>query len=686
MLLDWTGRPLQHALVDPIYDPRVQDGGHALPMDRFPTAEFRRDLAAELDRARVDSAGAALGLDGVNLDGFVNELTGLGTTWGDKTLGGQAGGPTFDLYRMRGFEAELRARGSDLGRNIVDKIPDEMTRAGWSVEVQPSDDEEETADPALHADACRRHPARAAAGWRKHAEQLDRDDRARALHLARRWDQVAAGTVPTAAAPPPPPGALPPLNDRGIALAEAMKRLEKDLGVGAAINQALRYERQHGGGAVLLGVDDGVEDLTVPLDLARVRRVTHLTAMTGGWDGEVVMWRPYNDPRKAKYGRPEIYQVRNTSVQLARPPAPGETRPVSQLIPQGPTGPTIFYVHESRFLIFDGQPVSRASQQEMQGWGDSVFTRVNQVLSDYSQTWNAVAVLLSEFSIATLSIKGLARALAEKGAAARQAFLEYARFQAVLQSVARMRFIDADEQFQRVTASVAGVAEMLREWSLRLAAAADMPVSLLFGQVKGGLGDAGSTDIRFFYDRIAAQQQNRLLPQLERFYRIAWKSKDGPSRGVEPEHWSVVFKPLWQPTALEKADLRLKTAQGDATEIAAQVVTPEEVAATRYGGAEYNSGPVVLDVEGRRAQARRTRAPPPPPRLPAPPEPAATPPNGHGGVVMPQAMRQPLHQPVPPMTAMPSDPLTGDPQSTPSNIGQTGAGGRPLLARPPVDK
>lgn len=661
---------------DPIFDPRAQDRGFSPSDARRPTTEYMDAARLAVERAleRLD----AKELQGVSLetfakelafhgDGFSNGLTGLGDPAFDKTLGGRAGGPGFRLVRRTYQECSDVARGSDLGQNIVNKPADEMTREGWDVDVQPT--EEDIAvegDPVVKLDAARRSPRRAAAGWRKDAKRCaakgDRIGEARGRSYARRWDAVAMGMDPPEAAPPPPRGPLPKINDDGIELSEAIDKWAEAIDVVGAVNQSLRYERGFGGGAVFIGVDDGVADLTQPLDPTRVKAVTHLTPLAGGLFGEVVMWRPYNDGRKPKFGLPEIYQVRNQYVQMGRPPAPGETRPVQQNVPI-----PIWYVHESRMLVFDGEPMSRQARQEMSGWGDSVFTRVAEPLAQYEQTWNAVAVLMQEFSIATLSIEGLSAALAKQGAAnARQNFLQYALFQNLTQSVARMRFIDSREKMERVTATVAGVAEILREYSLRLAAAADMPVSLLFGQVQGGLGNTGNTDLRWFYDRIRSKQVRRLLPQLQYLYRLGWLAKNSPTRGVEPDRWAITFRPLWQMTDLERADLRAKTATADAQEITSQVVTPEEVAATRYGGAEYNTGPIMLDRESRGGAAEYDQglaakvaqeAAADPYAAPGVTVAAATPGYGSASV------------PIPPMTAMPSSPITGDPQSTPGNIG-----------------
>ena len=67
--------------------------------------------------------------------------------------------------------------------------------------------------------------------------------------------------------------------------------------------------------------------------------------------------------------------------------------------------PATLYVHESRLIVFDGQPVSRRAQRESKGWGESVFTRVEEVLSQYKQTWGAVANLMQDFAQGVLKVK-----------------------------------------------------------------------------------------------------------------------------------------------------------------------------------------------------------------------------------------------------------------------------------------
>jgi hypothetical protein len=280
-----------------------------------------------------------------------------------------------------------------------------------------------------------------------------------------------------------------------------------------------------------------------------------------------------------------------------------------------PDAATVWWVHESRLLLFSNTTVSHRARVQMRGWGDSVYTRVDEVLQQYGQTWGGISNLMTDFSQAVLSIKGLAQSIAgNKGVVSSRALQMN-----ISRSIARILLIDSEEEFKRDTVSLAGVAEVLDKFALRLAAAADMPLSLLMGQVQGGLGDASAGDIRYFYDRVASWQRRRMLPQLRRLIKLIFLSKDGPTSGKEPERWSVKPRPLYQLSATEKATQYLTMAQGDQIYYTMGAASAEEVAAKRFGGSDYDAGPIALDLDGRAGMSESFgEADPSAPALPAP--------------------------------------------------------------------
>lgn len=526
------------------------------PSDDNPrtNAAFQAEVEAAAAKAL---ASGAVRID--NLDGYRNELTGIGTSELDKTLGGLNGPMEFVVRFLTGVDCENRWRGSDVGGRIVETIPNEMMREGWELTIQEAEDEKLDAFPV-------------------------------------------PGPV-IAPGPPKPRSVLEAPDDEGAQLAEALQDQQEELGAAAAIAEGLEYEQAFGGGVVLVGADDGNTDLTMPLDETRIKSIKHLTAFRGGWDGEVIAWRYYNDPRAPKYGLPEIYMLRNLGVPLSGAPAPGENMTKVPVMPAGPTGALIFYVHESRLLVFPGKAVSRRARVQMRGWGDSVFTRVDEVLSQYGQTWGSVSNLMQDWALAVLKMDGLAKLLAANDPSSNGTVAKRMIAMNMSKSIARTLLIDKEEDYTRQVTPLTGIADVLQQFSHRLAAAADMPVTLLMGQAPAGLNATGDADIRFFYDRIAARQKKVLLPQVQRLVRLLMLAKEGPCKGVEPEKWAVEMKPLWQMTDAEMATVRKTQAETDHIYITDSVVTPEEVTISRFGGSKW-SGDTVIDFQGREEMAK----------------------------------------------------------------------------------
>jgi len=231
------------------------------------------------------------------------------------------------------------------------------------------------------------------------------------------------------------------------------------------------------------------------------------------------------------------------------------------------------------------------------GWPDSILVRVMRVISNFQQAWQGVGILLQDFSFATLKIKGLAELLTMQGANAdltqRAAAMEGAR------GIARTTLINSEEEYKRESTQVTGLSDLLERLAERLAAAAQMPVSLLFGQAPGGLNASGDADIRWFYDQVAAWQRRKLQHQIEYVARLMFLAKKtSPTGGKEPESWNVVFPALWQASEVEKATIRKTQADADCAYINTGVLTPEEVAQSRFGGAAY-SVETALDDESR---------------------------------------------------------------------------------------
>lgn len=368
---------------------------------------------------------------------------------------------------------------------------------------------------------------------------------------------------------------------------EVLKKRFDALGVDFALWETTAFERAYGGGAILLGADDGAQDLTEPLNLDRIRSFEWVTPLE---PREIMPLYYYANPRAPKFGTPAIY------LMVARATGPSVDNVFS---------PVTLKIHESRLIRFPGIRVSRYQYATLNGgWGDSILTRLVRVLRDFNVGWSSAGQLVSDFSQAVFKIKGLAEIVAADNMGkfqARMTALDMSR------SVARAALIDSEEEFSRVATPVTGLPELLDRFASRLSAATGMPLRLLMGQSPASLNAEGDTDIRNFYDQVAAMQRRKLEPAIRRIAEIAMRVEFGDV----PEKWSVKFNPLWQPTQKEVAETRLAMSQADVGYVNAQVFSAEEIAVSRAGGGEY-SLEYQIDLDARAKDVAPASPPVPP--------------------------------------------------------------------------
>lgn len=361
-------------------------------------------------------------------------------------------------------------------------------------------------------------------------------------------------------------------------------KLEK-LGADEYLETVGNYERGYGGGAILIGANDKQADLTQPLNLDSIASLDYLTPLEAR---EIQPLFGYTDPRQPKYGQPEIYQLNSRAV------LPSHSSQYASTTQQ---------VHESRLIIFPGIRVSRYQVTAARGgWGESVLSRVWRVLRDFNTAWSSAGVLVSDFAQSVIKIQGLWASLSQDDGKSFQARLaEMERGRSAINAIT----IDAGDSYERQQTPMSGLPDLLVQFANRLAAACDMPLTLLFGTSPAGLNATGESDVRFFYDRVAAYQRKRMEPALRRLCQIIFRTMGAKQ---EPQKWSVKFRPLWQESAKETADAMFAQSQADEKWVTMGAVSPDEVAKSHWGKGEYDPA-ITIDFASREAQEAAAAAP-----------------------------------------------------------------------------
>lgn len=394
----------------------------------------------------------------------------------------------------------------------------------------------------------------------------------------------------------------------------------RDLEVIPKVVEAAVWGRLFGGGAIFLGANDGAgrDDMGEPLNESGIATVESLTVLDRQYL-TVKDW--YNDPSEPLYGEPKTYTMTASTAAA--------------------TGQNQLVVHHTRLVTFYGTRPTIQRRQELEGWSDSVLQRVNRVLRDFHTGWQATGHLFTDAAQSVFKVKGLIDQIAAGNTTTIQARM---RLVDMNRSVARAIAIDADgESFERQPYNFGNVDKILDKFMLRLAAAARIPVTILMGQAPSGMDSTGESDIRWFYDSIAAERETVLLPKLERILTVIMLAKDGPTKGVLPENWSIRFPSLWEPTRKEESEIRKTVADADKVYYEMGALLAEEIALSRFPATGYSID-TTIDTELREAalQAEIDAAeaalaeddkpadppdPVPPPPPPADPDPPPADPN-----------------------------------------------------------
>ncbi len=344
----------------------------------------------------------------------------------------------------------------------------------------------------------------------------------------------------------------------------------EELSCNKAMANLIKWARLFGGSVCIMGIADGLP-LDQPVDERSIRDVQWLRVFDRyqAYSRDGTFESDLNSPN---YGFPNVYTINDNR-----------------------TG-AIFFVHYSRILRMDWNVLPPRWQNFNQGWGDPLVQTIYEELRNYQTAFSSTATMFQDFVNSVLYIPNLTAIMAtecgEKNILSRLNVLNLAK------SMANTAILDGEEKYEKVTTNVSGIADLLDRFMLALSAVTRIPVSLLFGRAPAGLNATGENDVRNFYDAVKQEQEDKLKPVLEKLIRYIMISKDGPFNGKEPDDWSIQFVPLWQNTEEQDAVTRRTVAETDAIYIDRGVLTPEEVAVSRFGGNKWSMN-TEIDLDAR---------------------------------------------------------------------------------------
>lgn len=318
----------------------------------------------------------------------------------------------------------------------------------------------------------------------------------------------------------------------------ALETLENDLQIRSKVRSAMLRGRLYGGGALVLGVNQGKPD--EPLVLDRVRKgdlkwvhVVSRYDLTSGpieWDVE----SPY-------CGQPKYYS-------------------------RSATGQPTVNVHPSRIIRFVGNEILDPTLA--QGWGDSILQVVADAVRSAGTVSNVVAQLVFESKTDVVKIPEMSERIKNKE------YEDRLRKRFALAGLMKSSFstllIDKEEEWTRLTQSFTGLPDILKMYLLIASGAADIPATRMLSQSPTGLSSTGEADLRNYYDNVASVQENDITPVLNPLDEILIRS----ALGARPEDLFYEWNSLWQMSDVEKATYEKSRADTFKVDVDAGLIDP----------------------------------------------------------------------------------------------------------------
>jgi phage-related protein (TIGR01555 family) len=322
--------------------------------------------------------------------------------------------------------------------------------------------------------------------------------------------------------------------------------------------EARIYARLFGGGAILLGIDGAPLGQAFPGMEVKFLRAVPSTDLPG--------WSWYSNLMEQNFGSVATYMLNTPTFQ---PVTTMVKRPKEQSYVQTE-------IHESRFIPFYGILTTDLQQWRDRGWGKSVLHRVYSVLKKFETAFDSVLHTLSEQSIPVYKVKALLDLLASENGE-----LLAKRFELInaAKGAYRAVILDQEEELERVEASLSQSSNVVDTAMVRVAGAAGMPVTILFGREPAGQNATGKSDLENWNQQVASEQSLVLGPAIANIYR--WLIAQGGPLERVPEDLKVIFPAVETPSLQDEVNLYAQRAGADAAYIVNQVLTPEEVAIRR---------------------------------------------------------------------------------------------------------
>ena len=329
----------------------------------------------------------------------------------------------------------------------------------------------------------------------------------------------------------------------------------EDLDADTQLGDAWRWARLFGGAIAILAVNDG-RKFDEPLDLDNATGIAGLSVVD------------------SRFAIPENYDAGLGSRAFALPTYYTITLPMGRQLERR--------IHRSRVIRFDGCKVSPIDLASGNGWGPSVLQQCYDTMRRLGATRRYGEHIMHHVSLLVLKMPDFRKMMKGTDTDRRTLDSTLDTIKECMDALHMLVFDAVDELDRSETAVLGGIVQVVQRAIDDLVADTDLPRSILLGETPGGINtgeNAGET--RAWYDHVHAQQRKILTKRINRLLSVLFAIRKNRGETV-PDEWTIGYRPLWQLTENEAADVRTKNAAADTAYHTMGAISADEIRTQRF--------------------------------------------------------------------------------------------------------
>ena len=344
-------------------------------------------------------------------------------------------------------------------------------------------------------------------------------------------------------------------------LQQQMQKKLDSLNLQSVLAQQIVFQRSNGDGYLTIGVKElNPTSTDTPIDPENLLDVAFVHSFG---QAHIKAYQTNDDPTSIDYGKEQAivvqpttngYTVNKNGDQIQDP------KPVETVV-----------IDQSRYCHIS------LDKFEDDLHGTSVIQRCKNQIKNMSIATETVGKMLREFTFKIVKSDSL---MGESSVKFRQDKEEMSQSL----NTEATAFINSEDDIVKLSTPTNGINTLLDFAWQDLAAASNIPKSVLTGEQAGTLAGA-SQDVANYYDTVKAMQEQELKPEIEKIVKLLFWAQDVGDGSVDPDtiDWHIEFNPLWTPDDKTMAQTNLINTQAAVARVGAGMQAPDEAMASLNG-------------------------------------------------------------------------------------------------------